>query len=367
MKDDPYLRWMISLELDIAHAGRLLKRFGSGRAVFAHGARGDARLDAKVAAAANRGQLEAANRSGDFEFISRDNPKFPLRLKNIKDSPLGLFVKGNIPENFEHTPVVAIIGSRDNSIYGRQVTTKIAADLAKLGIIIASGMARGLDAYAHSAALSAGGPTIAVLPSGIDVCYPPSNSGLYRKIPSHGAVLTEFPMGFRPQKWSFPARNRIISALADVLIVTEARAKSGTFTTVNHALNQGKEVLAVPGNILVPHSVGTNLLIKEGAGVITSYLDALVALKNQKHLHKFFEAAKPEFSRSQGSFDNKTKNLPLATDEALVYSCINYEPQSIEYIVKKTNLDVAAVNKCLFDLELSGMAKKLAGNNYIKV
>ncbi|MDR2166483.1 MAG: DNA-processing protein DprA [Clostridiales bacterium] len=366
MQDDPYLRWLISLELDISRVNRLLGHFGTARAIFAYAHKRDARIEQKIAESANRRHLEQANSPGDFEFISKDNPKFPDRLKKIPDSPAGIFVRGEIPKDFAKTPAVAIIGSRDNSLYGRQVTQKLARDLAKVGIIVISGMARGLDARAHNAAIEAGGQTLAILPSGIDICYPVENSGLYRQIPAHGALITEFPPGFRPRPWSFPARNRIISAMADILIVTEAGKKSGTFTTVNHALSQGKEVLSVPGGILSPQSVGTNTLIKEGAGIITTYLDALVAIKNQSHLKEFFMPENRAITAYFADTTMEAKKLPLANDETLVYSCINYEPISIEFIVNKTGLGIAAINKILLEMELNGRIKKLPGNKFIR-
>jgi DNA processing protein len=366
MKDDPYLRWLISLELDISRANRLLERLGSARAIFKYAALPNAPLGSNFAEKANRRHLEAANRPGDFEFISRDNTKFPVRLKNIPNPPIGIFVRGKIPANFGQTPTVGIVGARNNTIYGRQVTIKLARDLAKLGVIVVSGMARGLDAHAHNAAIEAGGETLAVLPCGIDICYPAENIGLYKQIPQIGALITEFPPGFSPRHWSFPARNRIISALSDILIITEAGKKSGTFTTTDHALNQGKDVFCVPGSILSPLSAGTNNLIKEGAGIITTYLDALCALKDLEHLKEFFapkNAVKTALSKTTAP---DPKNLPLANDEALVYSCINYEADSIEYIVHKTGLNVAAVNKALLTLELGGQIKKLPGNNYVR-
>ena len=366
MQNDPYLRWLISLELSITQSHNLLEHFGSAKALFAYASRNDSRIDKSVTSKANKTALEAANTAGDYEFISFDSPSYPSRLKQINHAPLGLFMLGKLPQDMEKRPTVAIIGSRNNSLYGKQVTSRLAGDLAKCGIIIISGMARGLDAYAHEAAIKAGGDTIAVLPSGIDICYPAENAGLYKQIPKQGALISEFMPNFRPQKWSYPARNRIISGLSDLLIIVEAGIKSGTFTTVTHALNQGREVMAVPGSVLNTQSIGTNQLLKEGAAAITTYTDALSYLQTLKHLKDFFAAAKPENLSPAADTLSSSKKLPLASCESLVYSCINYEAVSIEYIVQHCKLDISTVNKTLLELELAGRIKRLVGNKFIR-
>jgi DNA processing protein len=205
--------------------------------------------------------------SQDFEYIPQGSSKFPKRLKVIPDPPKGVYIRGKLPD--DETPAAAIIGTRNNSLYGRQAAQTITAELARLGIIIVSGMALGLDTHAHKAAIAASGQTIAVLPCGIDICYPQSNIGLYKQIPQNGTLLSEFAPGTKIHNGSFHIRNRIIAGLADILIVIEASERSGTFVTVNHALDQGKEVLAVPGSIFSKQSIGTNLLIKQGATPIT--------------------------------------------------------------------------------------------------
>ena len=366
MKDDAFLKWLIAMQLDIVKVHKLLEHYGSGRAIFAYAAKGDARLDKNIIDHANKTCLERANLAGDFEFISKDNAKYPKRLKEIDYHPIGLYVRGEIPNNFGQRPVVSIIGSRNNTTYGRKITEQLAANLARVGVIVVSGMARGLDAYAHDAALKEKGETIAVLPSGIDVCYPSENEMLYKKIPNNGALITEFKPGFTPMRWSFPARNRIISGLSDALVIVEAGQKSGTLTTATHAANQGKDVLCVPGSVHSPQSVGTNRLIKDGAGLITSYTDVLVHLKSQAHLKDFFNSSKQLFSGQNNDLPATKEKITLAQMPALVYSCINYEPVSIEYIIQKTNLDIATINKILLDLELSAYIKKFRGNKYAR-
>ncbi|MCL2619673.1 MAG: DNA-processing protein DprA [Defluviitaleaceae bacterium] len=301
----------------------------------------------------------------NHDYIPQSDRRFPQRLRDIPNQPVGIYVRGQLPN--EGTPAVAIVGTRDNTIYGRKAAHHLAKELATVGVVIVSGMARGLDAHAHKGALEAGGTTIAVLPSGIDICYPYENQQLYNQIPHHGALVTELPLGSRPQIGTFHARNRIIAGLADAVIVVEADERSGTSITVGHALDQGKEVLAVPGDIFSRKSKGTNQLIKDGAIPITNYLDAIISLKSHRHLEKFFEATKPEKQALSENLATNPSKITLATDATLVYSCINYEPMSIEYIVQATGLGVSNVNMILLELEISSLVKKLAGNKYIRI
>lgn len=297
----------------------------------------------------------------NHEFIARSDSQFPSRLQHIPHPPEGIYIRGHMPP--EDVPHVAIVGSRDNTIYGRKAANHLARDLASLGVVIVSGMARGLDAHAHKGALEAGGQTIAVLPSGIDICYPAENQQLYNQIPSHGALVTELPLGSRPHHGTFHARNRIISGLSDAIIVVEAEERSGTSITVGHALDQGKDVLAVPGDIFSRKSKGTNQLIKDGATPITSYLDAIIALKSQRHLEKFFKLQKPEKQQLSSSVTKMT----LASSASLVYSCINHEPMSIEYIIQATGLGISEISRILLELEINGMVKKMSGNRYMRI
>lgn len=191
------------------------------------------------------------------------DPEFPAVCREIPDRPTVLFAQGDLA--LLSRPAVAIVGSRDHSPYGGRVAREIAAGAAARGIAVVSGMARGLDAVAHAAALDVGGPTIGVLGNGLGVIYPSANRTLYQRVVQHGLLLTEFPPGERPMQGSFPRRNRLISALARVTVVVEAAQGSGALITVNSALAQGKDVMAVPGPIDGPTSVGTNQLIRDGA------------------------------------------------------------------------------------------------------
>ena len=195
------------------------------------------------------------------------HPEYPKRLLDIPDRPFGVYVKGKI---WDDGPRVAVVGARDCSPYGSYVAETFARGLAEMGLLVVSGMARGIDGIAQKAALDANGSTCAVLGCGVDICYPASNEALYREICSNGAVLSEYPPGTKPQPSLFPPRNRIISGLADAVLVVEARRKSGTSITVDMALEQGKEVFVIPGRITDRLSDGCNNLLLQGATIALS-------------------------------------------------------------------------------------------------
>ena len=197
---------------------------------------------------------------------------YPEKLMHIYGKPQELYVLGN--EKLLNEKSIAIVGCRNASEYGMKNAYKFAYELAKKGICIVSGFARGIDTYSHKGAIGAKGNTIAVLGCGLDVVYPPENYELYKHILiNNGAIITEYPLGSKPEKYHFPARNRIISGLSDGVLVVEAKKRSGTLITVEHALEQGKNVYAIPGNITSDNSYGTNELIKEGAIPVTRIED----------------------------------------------------------------------------------------------
>lgn len=199
--------------------------------------------------------------------------QYPQALKEIPDAPFGLFVRGNLPRT--KAPTVAIIGARDCSEYGKYMARELGAAMGKAGVTVVSGMARGIDGIAQEAALAAGGTSVGVLGSGVDVCYPSQNRAIYEALIAGGAVVSSYPLGTPARPQNFPPRNRIVSGLADAVIVIEARAKSGTLITVDTGLEQGKEIYAVPGRVTDRLSDGCNYLIKQGAGVILSPKDFL--------------------------------------------------------------------------------------------
>lgn len=219
-------------------------------------------------------KIEDKMKKEQIELITIFNKDYPEKLKDLYDKPITLYVKGN--KEILNEFGLAMIGCRENSDYGKQVATAIAKGLAKQKIITISGLAKGIDCISHKATLQAGGKTIAVIGSGLDIIYPYENKNLANEIiKTGGALVSEYPLGVKPEKIHFPARNRIISGLSSGIVVIEAKKKSGTMTTVDFALEQGKNVFAIPGNITNQNAEGTNELIKQGAKCVTCMQDIL--------------------------------------------------------------------------------------------
>ena len=302
--------------------------------------------------------FEMLERRG-ISFIPRNNPNFPELLNEIPDAPIGLFCLGTLPDkNFCR---VAIIGSRKCSEYGLNTARNFSASLARKDVVIVSGMARGIDSMAHRGAVESGGKTIAVLGCGLDTCYPPENKELRDEITKNGCVLSEYPPGVPPHARHFPARNRIISGLSQLLIVVEAGKKSGTLITVDQALDQGRSVMAVPGNITNKYSQGTNALIKQGAEPVCSHEDVLdmLGLDKTKELAIISDELVKKIS---------SKPIPsIAPEEKLVYDVLDFEAISLEEIVIKTNSKINVVQYLLTLLELKGLVRKLPGARYEKI
>ena len=208
-----------------------------------------------------------------IRFLTAEDEDYPQRLRKIPSAPYALYVLGKLPP--ENLPAVAMIGARECSEYGIYVAKNFAKELGAHGIPVISGMARGIDSISQEAALQAGGRTYAVLGCGVDICYPKSSRRLYEQILEQGGILSTFPPGTEPIKRLFPERNRIVSGLADVILVVEARQKSGTFITVDMALEQGREVYAIPGRLTDRLSDGCNLLLQQGALIAVSPKDLL--------------------------------------------------------------------------------------------
>lgn len=209
----------------------------------------------------------------DIKMVTWDDADYPARLREIYDPPAVFFYRGTLAQDDE--ACVAVVGSRRCTHYGRMVAEELGAGLARAGLTVVSGMARGIDSAAHRGALGAGGRTVAVLGTGLDICYPRENSKLMQEIAASGAVVSEFPLGSPPEPWHFPVRNRIISGLSRGVVVVEAAARSGALITAELALEQGRDVMAVPGNVTSPSSQGTNRLIKQGARLVEGVEDVL--------------------------------------------------------------------------------------------
>jgi DNA processing protein len=289
-------------------------------------------------------------KSNDIAFVTVDEEQYPKELKNIEDPPYGLFYKGDISK-YNNTLSVSIVGSRACSRYGIDVTKIITKELIENNVTIVSGMAKGIDAIAHKTAVDNNGYTVAVLGCGVDVIYPKENLKLYNDIISKGGcVLSEFVPGTRPLSMNFPIRNRIISGLSKLTIIAEAGEKSGTLITATKALEQGKDVIAVPGSIFSEESKGTNKLIKEGAHVFTEvddifYLLGIVKNKNNKIIND---------------------NIKSSVCEEL-YGLIDSNPIHIDDIMRITNIDIKRLYGLLFEMQLKEEILCLSGNFYVRV
>ncbi len=279
-------------------------------------------------------------------LTSIKDSEYPFNLKTIFDPPFVLYVRGKLKKEDENS--VAMVGTRRATNYGKIIARRLGRDLAKEGITVVSGMARGIDTSAHWGALEAGGRTIAVLGCGIDVIYPFENKELMERIVEKGAVISEFPLGAIPQAQNFPRRNRIISGLSKGVVVIEAPFKSGALITANFALEQGRAGFAVPGNIPNPYSHGSNLLIKEGAKLVEDVEDILEEL----NIYLREEKAKP--------------SPCLSNEEKIMMNYLSEEPLHIDVLVKKSNLSPAKVAENLIRLEIKGLVRELPGKLFVK-
>ena len=274
----------------------------------------------------------------DYDYL-RDLPHIP-------DPPKKLFIRGNLPA--KRVKTVAIVGTRKPSAYGREIATKIASECAKNSIVVVSGLALGIDSIAHRAAIDSGGKTIAVLANGVDKIYPRSHEDLGQKIlQTNGAILSEYPNNTPARPWQFLARNRIVSGLADAIVIIEAASRSGTLSTANHALDQGKEIFAVPGNITSPLSAGCNQLIKNGANPLTSVedlLDFLIPDRFEKQTQLF----KGDTREENVILEFLSKNGTTSSDA----------------IIKQTKLSASEFNQAITMLELKGLALNNGGEKW---
>ncbi len=283
--------------------------------------------------------------SAGVTIINILSDKYPNLLLQIPDPPPYLYVKGEL---LASEPAIAIVGSRAASAYGMMVTEKLACELAENNITVVSGMARGIDTAAHRGALKGGGRTIGVLGCGIDILYPLENRRLFSDLPEKGALVSEFPMGTAPRAENFPRRNRIISGLCRGVLVVEAAENSGSLITARYALEQGRDVFAIPGNITNKSSRGTNLLIKQGARLLDGIGDILEEL---------------QFRENTGSHAS-SPICTLAPREAAVYTLLSGAPLHIDEIIVKSALTVGEVSAILLRLELNGMLTQLPGKHY---
>ncbi len=294
-------------------------------------------------------------RARNIVLLSQSNPLFPSQLTTIQDAPVLLYALGNL--DVLKQPAVAIIGSRAATSYGKRISAMLAGDLARAGITIVSGLALGIDGHAHQGCLEAGGQTVAVLGCGIDVIYPRSHKDLYNDIIHHGLLLSEYPLTTRPEGYRFPARNRIISGLSMAVIVVEATPKSGSLITARLALDQGRDVFAVPGRIDSVKSAGTHRLIQQGAQLVGSASDVIKEL-----------AMIVSFSK-QPSEVQKNIRQPSSLDsqEQCLLDCLDAYPVDIDTLALQTKIPAATLHPLLLHLEMKGLLRQLPGQQYERV
>jgi DNA processing protein len=341
---------------------RLLDRFQTPEAVFQEPLEellSIEGLSEKVAREIRKGPLEKEVEKELYllkevggEIVTLRDDSYPKRLRDIYDPPALLYVRGELKR--EDELAISIVGSRKTSTYGRWVTEKMSQDLARRGVTIVSGMARGIDSLAHWGAITGGGRTIAVLGCGVDVIYPSENRNLFAKIIGQGAVLSEFPMGSPPEGGHFPKRNRIISGLSLGVVVVQASEDSGSLITANYALEQGREVFAVPGNVGSEGSRGTHQLIKDGARLVESSEDILEEIWPQ------WRREKEVIQKVEGP------ERDLSQEERKLYELLGESPLHIDVLIRESQFDPGKVSSLLLNLELKGLVSQWPGKCFSK-
>lgn len=303
------------------------------------GERAGRRLGAFLASADPRRLLQEAQRCG-AEVVTLADADYPELLRAVPDPPLALYVRGRLPRGVH----VAVVGTRNPSSDGEYVARRMAAELAAAGVCVVSGLARGVDAAAHQGALEGGGPTVAVLGCGVDVRYPAGHEALAERVAAHGALVSEYPPGTPPAKHHFPLRNRIVSGLARAVVVVEATLRSGALITADLALEQGREVFAVPGSVLNPRSAGPHRLLREGAGWAERAEDVLRAL---------------------GIPEPPAGGVELPPAERHLLEALR-EPRYPDELVAARLGTAATVNAVLVALEVRGLVRRLADGRYAR-
>ncbi len=288
-----------------------------------------------------------------IQVITWEDDEYPRRLREIDQPPPVLYVLGSLAPADDWA--VAVVGTRRMTVYGRQVASELAAFLARQGITVISGLARGVDRVAHEAALQAGGRSIAVLGSGVDRIYPPEHARLAEQMRANGAVVSDYAPGTPPDSANFPPRNRIISGLAMATVVVEASQESGALITASFAANQGRDVFAVPGSIYAPQSKGTNRLIQDGAHPLLAFEDILDVLQLEQVLEK------------QAARTLLPPDPSVSAAEASLLRILADEPQHVDEICAQSGLPIDQVSATLTLMELKGMVRQVGGMNFTLV
>jgi DNA processing protein len=373
MELDSSLSWLaLALTPGLASrlSGRLLKEFGSPEEVFRaplpHLER--CKLPAAVAQAVfkkqafKRAEKELVSLRGieNCRLLSWSDPEYPQSLLQIYDAPVLLYVRGDA--QVLNLPSISIVGTRRPTLYGTQMADRMGREIAARGVVVVSGMARGIDALAHKGAMTVNGRAVGVLGTGINVCYPKENKKLYEKVLERGAIVSEFPLGTHPAPENFPIRNRIVAGMPLGVVVVEGAQYSGSLITARLAMEFGREVFGVPGNVTQPVSFAPNQLIRQGAKLVTNGADVIEDLPTPVRA-MLVQAEQPEAEQ---------RNLLLAaslnSSEKKIYDLLNSdEAVHIDDIVERSGLNSSEVLATLFDLEMKGIVRQMPGKQFNKV
>jgi DNA processing protein len=372
MEPDASLSWLaLTLTPGIAArlTARLLREFGTPEAVFHASlpALQACNLPATAAQAIYKRQtfwraekeVDAIRRIG-CRILNCTEPEYPQSLLQIYDPPALLYVRGD--SSVLNAPSLSIVGTRRPTVYGTQMAERLGRDLAKRGLVIISGLARGVDALSHAGALSAGGRAIGVLGTGIDVCYPKENKKLFERVLEKGAIISELPTGSHPAPENFPVRNRIIAGMPVGVVIVEGKQHSGSLITARLAMEFGREVFGVPGNVTQEVSFAPNQLIKQGAKLVTSADDVIEELPTP------IRAALVQAEAVESEQRNLLAAQSLNPTEQRIYALLSVEePRHIDDLVETTGLNSSEVLATLFELEMKGIIRQLPGKQFTKV
>jgi DNA processing protein len=294
-----------------------------------------------------------------MQFLTEED--YPELLRQIYDPPVGLYLKGAAPKN----PCIGVVGTRQPSLYGQRLCHEIVSALAEAGFCIVSGMARGIDSIAHKAALSVGGETIAFLGCGLDIIYPPENLNLYREISEKGGVLSEFPLGRKADRRTFPMRNRLVSGISSATIVIESAASGGSLITAQFAAEQGRLVFALPGRVDQPESAGCNQLIRDGAILVRNVRDILDEMENSFLCGMTFSKKNTDNPLHKNRTAESFRIENFTTEEREVFSVLKDGAcLALEEMVEKVSLDFSSLSSTLSMLEINGVLEKRSDGKF---
>lgn len=288
--------------------------------------------------------------SKGIQFVWYGEPEYPESLMNIEDGPYALFYKGRLPD--KKKPAIGIVGARRCSPYGESMGRWFGEELGAAGVQVISGLAKGVDGVVQRASLMGNGQTYGVLGCGVDICYPRDHIGLYMDTIEKGGICSEQPLGVPPLALHFPLRNRIISGLSDVILVVEAKGRSGSLITADFAMEQGKDVYAVPGPLDSELSNGCNRLIKQGAGIVLSPEDLMEELR---------------ISCKEKIKSTQPNKIVLESKENMVYSVLDFRARNISYLMNRLKMPISELMNLLISLELKGYIREISKNNYVKI